>query len=81
MEYVRRAVYALLDAGAVPVKHVPGTGYEWIRQKQYGSGQDEIVAEIMRELAPVPHNSFSLIEHCPWFARPDPKFPKYVKMD
>ena len=82
-EYVRRAVVALLDAGAVPVKFEDGSGYEWTHQKQYGVASDEISEAVVAELArvPLPWDSYALIEHCPWFARPNPKYPKYVKMD
>ena len=80
-DYVRRNIYALLDAGAVPVKSVPGSGYEWVRQSQYGATRGEIAEAIIREWEPVPDDSFSMIEHCPWFARPDPDYPMYVRMD
>ena len=32
--FVRRGVLALLAAGAVPVRHVPGSDYEWDIQKK-----------------------------------------------
>jgi hypothetical protein len=80
-DFLRRAVIALLEAGAVPVKHVPGSGYEWVHQKQYGTTRDEIADAIVREWEPVPNDSYSMIEHCPWFARPDPVHPKYVKIE
>ena len=80
-DYVRRAVLALLDAGAVPVRHISGSGYEWVHQKQYGSSREEIANAIVKEWEPVPNTSQDMIEHCPWFALPDPAFPKYLKMD
>jgi hypothetical protein len=80
-DYVRRAIYALLDAGAVPVRHVPGSGFHWTRQTQYGSTREEIAEAIIAEWKPVPYDSYSMIEHCPWFARPRPTSPNYVKMD
>jgi hypothetical protein len=78
---LRIAIAALLEAGAVPVRHVAGSGYEWVQQKQYGQTCGEIVAAIMAEWEPVSNDPHSLIEHCPWFARPDPAFPKYLKKD
>lgn len=80
-DFLRRAILALLDAGAVPVRHEPGTGYEWIRQKQYGSSHPEIADAIIQEWRSVPDNSIAQIEHCPWFARPIPENPNYVRMD
>lgn len=80
-DYLRRAIYALLDAGAVPVMHEPGSGYEWIHQKRYGATREEIAEAIVREWEPVPNDSYSMIDHCPWFARPNPDFPNYVKLD
>lgn len=74
-------IAAILEAGAVPVRHVSGSGYEWVQQKQYGQTRNEVIAGILKELEPVSKDSYSLIEHCPWFARPDPSFPKYLKMD
>jgi hypothetical protein len=79
--YVRQVIGAILDAGGIPVRHEPGSGYEWVWQKQYGTTRDEIAEAIVREWEPVPNDSYSMIEHCPWFARPDPDFPNYVKMD
>ena len=80
-DYVRRAIYALLDAGAVPVRHIPGSGFNWTRQTQYGSSREAIAEAIITEWEPVPYNSYSMIERCPWFARPRPNSPNYVKMD
>lgn len=78
---LREIILAMLSAGAVPVRHIPDSGYEWIYQQQYGTYPDDIAAAILHEWEAVPNDSFSLIEHCPWFARPDPAYPKYVKMD
>lgn len=77
--YVRLAITAILDAGGVPVRHVPESGYEWVLQKQYGSTRDEIVDAIVKEWELVPNDSFSMIEQCPWFVRPDPQHPRFVK--
>jgi hypothetical protein len=80
-EFLKRAILALLDAGAVPVRHFPGNDYEWVRQNQYGTASSEIADAIVREWEPVPNDSKSMIESCPWFARPDSKHPYFVKMD
>ena len=78
---LRQIIMAMLEAGAVPVRHIPGSGYEWVHQKQYGSSPEEIANAIVKEWEPVPNTSQDMIEHCPWFALPDPAFPKYLKMD
>ncbi|WP_144061233.1 hypothetical protein [Hyphomicrobium denitrificans] len=65
----------------MPVRHIPGSAYEWTRQAQYGTGREEIADAIVREWQSVPDDPMELVGQCPWFARPDPKFPKYVKMD
>ena len=80
-DFVRRAVLALLDAGAVPVRHIPDSGYEWVHQKQYGTTREEIADAIVKEWEPVPNTSEAMIGECPWFALPDPDFPGYLKMD
>jgi hypothetical protein len=80
-DFLRRSVLALLDRGAVPVKHIAGSGYEWVLQKQYGNVRDEIADAIVREWEPVPNEIYAMIEHCPWFVVPDPKFPTFVKLD
>ncbi len=80
-EFVRKAIYALLDAGAVPVRHEPGSGYEWVRQQRYGISRDDIAEAVIKEWLSVPDDPIELISQCPWFARPNPDFPNYVKMD
>lgn len=80
IEFVRRSIHALLRAGAVPVLGGKGTGYEWIAQHQYGKTENEITEAIIQEWLKIGNDSFSLAGHV-WFARPDPNFPKYVKME
>lgn len=48
-DFMRRANLALLEAGAVPVRHVPGTGFEWVHQTQYGTEPAQIAANIITE--------------------------------
>lgn len=81
VEFVRLTLRGLLDAGAVPVKGAPGSGYEWIRQRQYGTSRDEIVEAVIKEWLSLPQDSMVLAGEAAWFARPDPDFPQYVKMD
>ena len=81
VDFVRRAIRALLDAGALPVRGNPGGDYEWVHQKQYGSLRDEIVEAIIAEWRSLPKDSMVLAGEAAWFARPDPSFPKYLKMD
>ena len=79
--YVRRAILALLEAGAVPVKGGPDTGYFWIAQKQYGSTHNEIADAVIAEWRSVPDDPMMLIGECAWFARPKFDNPNYVKLD
>lgn len=79
--FLKRAILALLEAGAVPVRHFAGSDYEWVRQNQYGTTPENIADAIVKEWEPVSNDSRSMIEHCPWFARPDPNHPNFVKMD
>ena len=81
VSFMRRAILALLDAGGVPVRPVPGSGYEWVRQKQYGEVRDQIADAVIEEWKAVPDNTIAQITHCPWFARPVAENPDYVKMD
>jgi len=80
-DYVRRSVRALLEAGAVPVTHIPGNGYEFTYEPKYGSTIDEITEGVVQEWLALPDDPLVLAGEGAWFARPDPKFPKYVKMD
>ncbi|CCB65614.1 MULTISPECIES: hypothetical protein [unclassified Hyphomicrobium] len=80
-DYVRRSVRALLEAGAVPVTHIPGNGYEFTYETKYGSTIDEITEGVVKEWLTLPDDPLVLAGEGAWFARPDPKFPKYVKLD
>lgn len=79
--YVRRAILALLEAGAIPVKGAPGTGYLWIAQKQYGTATDEIADAVIAEWKSVADDPMVLIGECAWFARPRPNNDLFVKLD
>lgn len=79
IEFVRRSIYALLDAGAVPVSGGMGTDYEWIAQKHYGTTREEIAENVVREWSQAPNDQEILFKV--WFARPDPAYPRYVKLD
>ena len=79
-KFVRRSIRALLEAGAVPVRGGKGTGYEWVAQHHYGNTHDEIIETIIREWLRLGNDLKTLVGEA-WFARPDPKFPKYVKTD
>lgn len=80
-EYVRRAINAILDSGGVPVRHIPGSGYDWVQQKQYGNTRDQIVEALISEWQSLPEDSIVLAGEAAWFARPDPNYPKHVKID
>src|SRR5829696_6512754 len=49
VDFVRRSLYALVEAGAKPVIGGGGTDYYWIVQPQYGTGNAEIVENVIAE--------------------------------
>ena len=79
-EFVRRSIHRLLDAGAVPVRGGKGTGYEWVRQSQYGSSKHEITEALIIEWQAMPDDPLLLCGQGIWFALPAPGV-KYVKLD
>jgi hypothetical protein len=81
VEFVRRGIDALLKAGAVPARGKRGSDYEWIHQKQYGATNNEITESIIAEWLSMPDDPLVLCGEGVWFARPDPAFPMYVKLD
>jgi hypothetical protein len=80
VDFVRRAIYALLDAGALPVRGSPGSGFDWIVQKQYGTGTSQITEAIINEWAAMPDDPLILCGQGVWFARPRAGS-KHVKLD
>jgi hypothetical protein len=46
---VERAIYALLEHGAKPVRGGLGTDHDWIEQRYYGAEPSEIVDNIISE--------------------------------
>jgi hypothetical protein len=79
-DFLRRCVLALLDAGALPVRHSPGSGYNWTIQRQYGKIKDEIADAIVLEWLAMPDDPLVLCGEGVWFALPRPG-KKYVKVD
>lgn len=71
-DFVRRGILALLDAGAVPVRHKRGSGYDWSPQKQYGTGREEIADAVIAEWLAMPDDPLILCGNSVWFARPVP---------
>jgi hypothetical protein len=49
VDFVRRSLYALIEAGAKPVIGGGGTDYYWIVQPQYGNSNSEIVENVIAE--------------------------------
>ena len=49
IDYVRRNVAVLLDAGAIPVAGGRGTNYDWVAKTNYGSRRDEIIDAVIKE--------------------------------
>lgn len=78
-DFIRRAILALLAEGAVPVRHVPGSAFEWDQQLQYGQAADEIADAIVREWHNMPDDPLALVGEV-WFALARPGH-KYVKTD
>lgn len=79
-DFVRRGILALLNANAVPVRHVPGSGYEWSIQKQYGQDRMTIAENIVDEWRAMPDDPLILCGDGVWFARQRPGT-NYVKLD
>lgn len=77
--FVRRGVLALLAAGAVPVRHVPGSEYEWDIQKHYGDTPEQIADAVVAEWRAMPDDPLHLCGYGVWFARARPG-KKYVKL-
>jgi hypothetical protein len=80
IDFIDRSIRSLLGAGALPVRHVPGSKYEWDVQHQYGSSPDDIVAAIIREWQAMPDDPLVLCGEGVWFARPRPGT-RHVKVD
>ena len=79
-DFVRRGILALLNAGAVPVRHIPGSAYEWDIQRQYGTTHAEIASAILAEWHAMPDDPLVLCGEGVRFARARPGT-KYVKLD
>lgn len=71
-DFVRRGISALLDAGAVPVRHQSGSGYDWTPEKQYGQSAAQITDAVVREWLAMPDDPLALCGEGVWFAKPDP---------
>lgn len=80
VDFVRRGILALLDAGALPVRHIPESEYDWDIQRQYGSTPQEIAEAVIAEWQSMPDDPLVLCGKGVWFARPRPGR-KYVKVD
>jgi hypothetical protein len=77
VDYIRRNIIALLDAGAIPVGGGKGTGYEWVAKYHYGTTKDEIASAIVAEWHA--NKEDEMYSWGLWFARPRPGRP-YVKL-
>ena len=71
-DFVRRGISALLEAGAVPVRHEPNSAFEWDIQKQYGTSSEEIIDLVVAEWLKMPDDPLVLCGEGVWFARPRP---------
>jgi hypothetical protein len=76
IDFIRRCIYALVDAGAMPVRGagIPGVA-KWILQPQYGRSKQEIaeavIAEWLRDGAPTPETWTGLWFGLPWSYAPE----------
>jgi hypothetical protein len=75
-EFVLSCIVALLVDGAVPVRHVADSDFEWDQQHQYGQDPIEIAMAIVDEWHGLPDDPIALAGGV-WFARPLPG-KKYV---
>lgn len=81
IDFVRRSILALLDAGAIPVRGGGGTEYYWIKQPQYGIEKGEIADAVVQEWLSMPDDPLVLCGDGVWFARPRSDNSNYVKLD
>jgi hypothetical protein len=70
--FIRRAIIVLLAAGAIPVRHVSGSGYSWSIQPQYGTGAEVVAEAIINEWKQMSNDPLTLCAEGIWFARPIP---------
>lgn len=68
--YVERAIRALLDAGAVPVRGSTDGEHLWVAQRQYGSKPEDIVLSVLAEWKLMDDDPLVLASQGVWFARP-----------
>jgi hypothetical protein len=80
-DFVRRGIFALLQAGAIPVRFGGGSGFDWVAQKQYGIEKNQIIEAILNEWLALPDDPVVLFSKGVWFARPNPDRPRFVKLD
>lgn len=73
-DFIRRSIYALMDAGAKPVADAEKAG-RWVLQTQYGSNKREVaeavIQEWLREGAPTPEVWRGLWFGLPWSYLPE----------
>jgi hypothetical protein len=80
VDFIRRAIHRLLDAGALPVRGGAGTDYEWIFQHKYGTDKSSMTEAIIKEWLAMPDDPLVLCGDGVWFARPK-LGTKYLKVD
>ncbi|HRD78463.1 MAG TPA: hypothetical protein PK264_21410 [Hyphomicrobiaceae bacterium] len=78
IDFIRTAIKALLEAGAIPVRY-GGRTHDWVQQHQYGKSIDEIAQSVIEEWASYGDMKFDEIKvygEAVWFARPraDPRY-------
>ena len=79
IDYVRRNIFALLAAGAIPVFGGRGTEFEWVYQPQFGITAEDIARNVIAEWQRI-GNDVGDLAGSVWFARPRPGT-KYITMN
>ena len=79
IEFVRRGIHALLDAGAVPVRFGADVGFDWVAVRRYGTDSTAVTEAIITEWLAQPDDPVVLYSGV-WFARPRPGS-MHVKLD
>ena len=80
INFVRLGLRALMENGAVPVRHNPSSGFVWDIQNQYGQTSEDIISTVIEEWLAMPDDPLILCGEGVWFALPRPG-KNYVKMN
>jgi hypothetical protein len=75
--FISMCIGTLMENGALLVIGGGDSPYDWIHQPQYGTKADDVIKNVIAEwkASGVDPDLGGL-----WFARPDPAFPRFVKV-